>query len=162
MKKTKSPENTNLLACYTLHVYFNSQLATRNSQLADSQARISQDRRSLSVILSKKISGSQRKVLAPLNSQMHEDTSTSRATSSIGDTVKRKCSPVLRLIATPLYMCWVIADHQIAVEKFPGPVMKTNKNKIFISNCGVEQNALQRNLSKLVSDSDFQQTCLKL
>ena len=56
----------------------------------------------------------------------------------------------------------VIADHQIAVEKFPGPVMKTNKNKIFISDCGVEQNALQRNLSKLVSDSDFQQTCLKL
>ena len=34
VKKTKSPENTNLLACYTLHVYFNSQLATRNSQLA--------------------------------------------------------------------------------------------------------------------------------
>ena len=37
VKKIKSPENTNLLASYTLHVYFNSQLATRNSQLATSR-----------------------------------------------------------------------------------------------------------------------------
>ena len=64
----------------------------KNLKSIDNYSNVSiQQQKAMSVILSEKITGSQRQVLAPLNRQMHEadDTSTSRATSSIGaDSVK--------------------------------------------------------------------------